>query len=153
MHPQLKRRMFCIGELPVPLERFPYFTSSFLNHLWIVARLRGLWENVECERAYQAFPRTRRITVRASGEWTAARHLIGFPLTNRISPTPVARRMRFLRAISALDWAVIHDQHLEFVSPKLVFFSPYLVCPSTMSYLKNESILIPKGVREMYKLT
>ncbi len=54
------------------------------------------------ERAYQAFPRTRRITVSASGEWTAARHLIGYLLTNRVSPTPLARRMPFLSAISAL---------------------------------------------------
>ncbi len=38
------------------------------------------------ERDYQAFPRTHRITVRASGGWTAARHLIGYPLTNRIFP-------------------------------------------------------------------
>ncbi len=36
------------------------------------------------ERAYQALPCTRRISVCASGEWTAARHLIGYPLTNRI---------------------------------------------------------------------
>ncbi len=45
------------------------------------------------DRAYQGFPRPRRITVRASGEWAAAGHLIGYPLTNRISPTPLARRM------------------------------------------------------------
>ncbi len=36
------------------------------------------------ERAYQTFPPTRPITERASGEWTAARHLIGYLLTNRI---------------------------------------------------------------------
>ncbi len=47
------------------------------------------------ERAYQASPRTRPITVRASGDGTAVRHLIGYPLTNKISPTPLARRMPF----------------------------------------------------------
>ncbi len=41
--------------------------------------------------------------------------LIGYPLTNRISPKPLARRMPFLRAISALDWAVIYNKHLESV--------------------------------------
>ncbi len=55
------------------------------------------------ERAYQAFSRTRPITVRASGDLTAAQHLIGYPLTNRIPPTSLARRMLFLRVISALD--------------------------------------------------
>ncbi len=54
------------------------------------------------DRAYQAFPRTRPVTVRASGDGTAVRHLIGYPLTNRLSPTPLARRMPFLRAKSAL---------------------------------------------------
>ncbi len=75
------------------------------------------------ERAYQDFPRTRRITVRASGEWTAARHQIGYPLANRISSTPLAQPMHFLRA---LDWAVIHDKYLESVSLKLAFFSSSL---------------------------
>ncbi len=54
------------------------------------------------QRAYQASPRTRPITVRASGDETAARYLIGYPLTNRLSHTPLARRMPFLRAKSAL---------------------------------------------------
>ncbi len=78
------------------------------------------------ERAYQAFARTRRITVRASGEWTAAQHLIGYPLTNRIPPTPLVRWMHFLRSTCALDWAVIHNKHLESVSPNLAFFSSWL---------------------------
>ncbi len=55
------------------------------------------------EYAYQAFPRTRPITVRASGALTAAWHLIGYLLANKIPPTPLARQMPFLRAISALD--------------------------------------------------
>ncbi len=55
------------------------------------------------EYAYQAFPRTRPITVRASGALTAARHLIGYPLANKIPPTPLARQIPFFRAISALD--------------------------------------------------
>ncbi len=63
--------------------------------------------------AYQVFPWTRRITVRASGESTAARHLIGYALTNRIPPTPLDRRMPFVRAISALNGAVIYNKHLE----------------------------------------
>ncbi len=58
------------------------------------------------EHAFRAFPRTRRITVRASGEWTAARNLIGYPLTNRISPHA---------ACSA-------NKHFEFISPNLFIY-------------------------------
>ncbi len=47
------------------------------------------------KRAYQSFPRSRPNTVRASGEWTAVRHLIGYPSTNRITPTPLAQRIPF----------------------------------------------------------
>ncbi len=75
------------------------------------------------ERAYQAFPRTRRIAVRASGDWTAAKHLIGYPLTYKIPPSPLTRRMPFLRPISARDWVVIRNKRLESVSLQLAFFS------------------------------
>ncbi len=47
------------------------------------------------ERAYQAFPRTRRITVRASGD----EQLRGVSLVTRLPiefpPKPLARRMHF----------------------------------------------------------
>ncbi len=77
------------------------------------------------ERAYQVFLRTRPITARASGEWTGLKHLIGYPLTNRIPPTPLARRMPFLRDVSSHDWILIltsNYKHLGAVSPSLVFF-------------------------------
>ncbi len=73
------------------------------------------------ERTYRAFPRTRPITARASGKWTTARHLIGYPLTNTISHTPLARRMPFLGAISALDWGVIYNKHVESIQLNWVF--------------------------------
>ncbi len=38
------------------------------------------------ERAYQAFAWTIHTNVRASREWTAAMRVIGYLLTNRISP-------------------------------------------------------------------
>ncbi len=76
------------------------------------------------ERAFQAFPWTRRITVRSSGEWTAAMQPIGYRLTNKIPPpTLFARWLYFLRATGALEWAVFYNQNFEFVSPDLIFFS------------------------------
>ncbi len=47
--------------------------------------------HAKCEWVYlSSFPRARPLTVRATGEWTAVRHLIGYPLTNKISPMPLA---------------------------------------------------------------
>ncbi len=88
-------------------------------HPWAILKSNITWRIHTLSasgRAYQAFPHTRRITVRASGKWTTARYLIGYPLTNKIPPRA------FLRAISALDWAVIHNKHLESVSLQVGLF-------------------------------
>ncbi len=69
-----------------------------------------MYRHAKCEWACLS---SFHVTVRASGEWTAARHLIGYPLTNRISLTPLARRIRFLCAICALDLAVNKHKHPE----------------------------------------
>ncbi len=68
------------------------------------------------ERTLEDFLRARPITVRAPGYRTAARHLNNYPFTNRIPPTRLARLMPFLRAISALDSAVMYNKHLKSVS-------------------------------------
>ncbi len=52
--------------------------------------------------------------LRLLGKLTAARHVIGCPLTNRILPRPLARRMPLL--------AVVYKKHLESVFPTLVSF-------------------------------
>ncbi len=67
-------------------------------------------------RAYKTFPRTRPITVRASGERTAARHLIGYPSTNRLRPSTQARRIRYLRAVRALKVAEIFKKNIVYLS-------------------------------------
>ncbi len=38
------------------------------------------------EHAYQAFPRTRPLNLRASGELTPAQHLLGYPFNNVACP-------------------------------------------------------------------
>ncbi len=68
------------------------------------------------ERTHEDFFRPRPITVRASGYRTAARHLNDYPFTNRIPPTRLARLVPLLRAISALDSAVMYNKHLKSVS-------------------------------------
>ncbi len=69
------------------------------------------YSHAKCERAcLSSFPTD------ASGEWTAARHLIGYQLTNRFPPTPIAWPMH-------VDWAVFYNKQLGYVSPNLVFFS------------------------------
>ncbi len=103
--------------------------SKYLSFHLGVVMVHAKWTNLivvltssdtlsASERAFQAFPQTRRITVRASGEWTAAQHLIGYPLTNSISPSANA----LLRAISAPDWAVFYNKHLKPVSPNFIVF-------------------------------
>ncbi len=56
----------------------PYHLNAFLQ--------RSLSTSAS-ESAYQAFPRMRHITLRASGEWAAEGHFIGYLLTNRICST------------------------------------------------------------------
>ncbi len=64
----------------------------------------GTFKMHEC--AYQAFQRMRRITVRASDELTAARHLIGYSSTNRIPPSAVIPNKRISSISSNLKFEV-----------------------------------------------
>ncbi len=74
------------------------------------------------------------------GDWTAARHIIGYQSTNSISPTPLARRMRFLRAwlrCNPQETSTHNTTHLKNTSSMVVTDTPKAVMPRESFSVSN----------------